>query len=593
MATWADTGYRIWTLVGTADRIMADLPTPQTREGPPTPHNQVEKSSCGVCLEARREPKVLPCCHTFCKSCLDGLMTESDPQPSTGSPRASTSKKDILRCPECRTEHDIPDGGIAAFLTDILLENSNFVASRDNESEPVAKRVKRACGECEGGEPAVAYCHDCEVFICESCKVALHKAKRYRDHSIKYLSEVDDPNSIPSNTLSSLTCPVHPSEKQQAYCKTCQCLVCVRCIIKSHQKHDLGEFDAVRKDIEKKLTQACEQGEEQMVNFEQHLKHLKSVESLVDARVEKLQAAINEAIDANIALLEQRRKALFEEVKVKHDADMKKVWSQKDQVERVILGLKSALKFSGRVKQCSSNPEALSLASQAYSRMNELKTQKCAPDEMTRIKQSSLEFSHQMISIHLSKFGFIKPTIQSSVFIDISHEVELGKPVTMTIVERDAHNLEVWSTNLSQSVTVAYGKSKKSMTLDPRPTSDGKWEATFTPMCGGQHVITASRAPGYYTFSQSNATAMFTITGMPPVGCKVVRGPDYNYDDEDNPLTVDEHYIPPYKDKDGKEFSLSVNFDDGESYTVQWGDNGKYDVELAGTSTDSGPFAPS
>ena len=559
----------------------------------PTPSNQVEKSSCGICLEAHKEPKVLPCCHTFCKSCLVGLVTgESGPQLSNRSPWPAlftTNKKDILRCPECRTEHDVPDGGVAAFLTDILLENSGFVASRDEESAPVEKRV---CGECEGGEPAVAYCHDCEAFVCESCKVALHKAKRYRDHSIKSLSEVDDPNSFPSNTLSSLTCPVHPPEKQQVYCKTCQCLVCVRCIVKSHQKHDLGEFDALRKDLEQKLTQACEEGEELMVNFEQHLKHLKSVEALVSARVEKLQAAINKAIDTNIALLEQRRKALFEEVKEKHDTDMKKVWSQKDQVERIILGLKSALKFSGRVRLCSNNPEALGLASQACSRMNELKTQKWAPDEMTRIKQSSLEFSHQMISIHLTKFGFIKPTIQSGVFIDIPHEVELGKPVTMTIVERDAHNLEVWSLNPSQSVTVAYGKSKKCITLNPRLTADGKWEATFTPMCGGQHVITAGRPPGYYTFSRSNATAMFAVTGMPPVGSKVVRGPDYYDDDEDNPVTVEEHCIPPYKDEDGYESSLFVRFDDGKGYYVQWGDNGKYIVELAGCSTDSGSLLP-
>ena len=570
---------------------MADLPTLQTHEDPPTPHNQENKSSCGVCLEAHKEPKVLPCCHTFCKSCLYGLVTS--PQPSTGRrPRASISKKDILRCPECRTEHDIPDGGVAGFLTDILLENPNFVESRDNESEPIAKRV---CRECEGGEPAIAYCHDCEAFVCESCKVALHKPKRYQEHSI---SEVDDPNSIPIKTRSSLTCPVHPQEKQQAYCKTCQCLVCVRCMIKSHQRHDFGEFDAVRKDLEQKLTQASEEGEVQSVIFEQHLKHLKSVESLVGARVEKSQAAINEAIDANIALLEQRRKALFEEVKEKHDTDMKKVWSQKDKVERVILGLKSALKFSGRVRLCTINPEALSLASQAYSRLNELQKQTWTPDEMTCIKQNGLEFSHPMLSHHFNKFGFVKPTYEPKVFIDILPEVELGKPVTMTIAERDTHDLKVWSTNLSIEVTITYGKSKKSITLDPHPTSDGKWEATFTPMCGGQHVITAANpAPGYFRSLRPYGTgsfrslrpygtATFTVTGMPPIGSRVVRGPDYYDNDEDHPLIVKKHYVQPRKGKDGREFSLFVSFDNGESYGVEWGDHGRYAVELAGCSTD-------
>ena len=561
---------------------MAELPTLHTREGPPTPHNQVDKSSCGVCLEAHREPKVLPCCHTFCKSCLDGLVTESDPQLGTWPVFFSTNKKYILRCPECRTEHDVPNGGVAAFLTDILLENSSFAASRDKESEPVEKSV---CGECEEEEPAVAYCHDCEAFVCESCKAALHKAKRYRDHSIEYLSEVDDPNSIPSNMLSSLTCPVHPQEKQQVYCKTCRCLVCVCCIVKGHQMHDLGEFDAVGKDLEQKLPQACEEGEEQLVNFEQHLKHLKSVESLVRARVEKSQAAINEAIGANIALLEQRRKALLGKVNKKHDTDMKKVLSQKDQVERVILGLKSALKFSARVRQCSSNPEALGLASQACSRMNELKTQKWAPDEMTRIKQNSLEFSHPMLSKHFTKFEFV--AYRPKAFIDIPPKVELGKPVTMTIAERDTHDLEVWSTNLYIEVTITYGKSKKRITLDPHPTSDGKREVTFTPMCGGKHVITASPAPSYFRSLHPYGTATFTVTGMPPIGSRVVRGPDYYDDDDDNPLTVKKHYVPPRRDKDGRKFSLFVRFDSGKSHRVQWGDHGKYVVELAACSTDN------
>ena len=101
-----------------------------------------------------------------------------------------------------------------------------------------------------------------------------------------------------------------------------------------------------------------------------------------------------------------------------------------------------------------------------------------------------------------------------------------GKPHLHQSVEDNMSLLLVEILAITHSHSCIYGKSKKCITFDPRLTADGKWEATFTPICGGQHVITASRDPGYYTFSQSNATAMFTVTGMPPVGSRVVRGPD-------------------------------------------------------------------
>ena len=59
--------------------------------------NQMERlTTCPVCLDKFRTPKLLPCMHTFCLTpCLTNLV----------DPRARS-----LRCPECRREHLIPAG---------------------------------------------------------------------------------------------------------------------------------------------------------------------------------------------------------------------------------------------------------------------------------------------------------------------------------------------------------------------------------------------------------------------------------------------------------------------------------------------------
>jgi hypothetical protein len=35
------------------------------------PINNVQ---CTVCLEVRTDPRTLPCCHSFCKVCLEGVV---------------------------------------------------------------------------------------------------------------------------------------------------------------------------------------------------------------------------------------------------------------------------------------------------------------------------------------------------------------------------------------------------------------------------------------------------------------------------------------------------------------------------------------
>lgn len=50
--------------------------------------------TCAICLDRYRNPKLLPCQHSFCmEPCMDGLVDYVRRQ---------------VKCPECRAEHRIP-----------------------------------------------------------------------------------------------------------------------------------------------------------------------------------------------------------------------------------------------------------------------------------------------------------------------------------------------------------------------------------------------------------------------------------------------------------------------------------------------------
>ena len=69
---------------------------------------QMERmTTCPICLDKFRIPKVLPCMHTFCLTpCLTNLVDQGVRS---------------IRCPECRREHQIPPGGIQAFPSNITM----------------------------------------------------------------------------------------------------------------------------------------------------------------------------------------------------------------------------------------------------------------------------------------------------------------------------------------------------------------------------------------------------------------------------------------------------------------------------------------
>lgn len=70
---------------------------------------------CAVCLEQYKEPKVLPCLHSFCKKCLEGLLpkqtTEKGSQARRGRrrrgvpPRSQVVRE--IKCPSCRKSVEV------------------------------------------------------------------------------------------------------------------------------------------------------------------------------------------------------------------------------------------------------------------------------------------------------------------------------------------------------------------------------------------------------------------------------------------------------------------------------------------------------
>lgn len=77
--------------------------------------NLEEDLTCSVCYSLFSDPRVLPCSHTFCKTCLDNLLQVSTNYSIWRPLRLP------LKCPNCRNVMELPPAGVDALPSNVSL----------------------------------------------------------------------------------------------------------------------------------------------------------------------------------------------------------------------------------------------------------------------------------------------------------------------------------------------------------------------------------------------------------------------------------------------------------------------------------------
>uniref|UniRef100_A0A1A7X169 Intraflagellar transport 80 homolog n=1 Tax=Iconisemion striatum TaxID=60296 RepID=A0A1A7X169_9TELE len=143
-----------------------------------------EDLTCSVCYSLFCDPRVLPCSHTFCKTCLENLL-----QVSTNYSIWRPLRLPI-KCPNCRSVVELPPTGVDALPTNVSLRAIIEKYQMDNEPRPPS------CQE-HHRHPLNMYCIQDRQLICGLClTVGQHQGHPIDDLQAAFIREKQTPSLL-------------------------------------------------------------------------------------------------------------------------------------------------------------------------------------------------------------------------------------------------------------------------------------------------------------------------------------------------------------------------------------------------------------
>ena len=310
--------------------------------------------TCPVCQDHFQEPKILPCCHVYCKGCVQKLAW-----------RAGANQP--FACPECRSDTFLPQNDPGQLTTAFFV---NRLIELHSKMEKAHGKVESLCELCTGNK-ATAFCRQCAEFICNKCTKAHHRMKTFAGHKVATLEELKEGGAkIPVKQAPPPKCKVH-REQVKIYCYDCKHLICRDCVIDDHAGHKYESVIKAAPAIKQKLAERLVPLKEVRVNLCDANKSVKSTKSDIESQgasaVDKIEQSFQQLHD----LLEQRKREMLEEASSLVKGKLDALSVQEKGIDMASGMIQSLVDFVERNIENATEEELMDIHTQLLNRIDE------------------------------------------------------------------------------------------------------------------------------------------------------------------------------------------------------------------------------
>ena len=374
----------------------------------PAPLKRMEELlTCCVCKETLNEPTTLSCFHSFCKKCLARYI-----EIQRDDARREGRAEHLFKCPTCRTQFQLRQTqSMERLPSNHFINNLLDILTIQQEAQ------KLPCESCNGQSPAKCRCVDCESYLCKNCLIMHNNCKVFKSHDVLTLEELAKPeNQAKAKGKPRCHKDGHENRSLDYYCKTCQQLACITCILLDHPKpeHDCKPISVVAEEQKQALVTTSAMLQEKSVEGQNALQKIERASGNLQDNTKKAKDAIlkqEKEILAEFAnKLKRNTAALIDEVNKKHNEVNQKLVKQHDDMKAYVEKVNGSLKFAKNIIEKGSNEEIITLGDEVKSNANNIEK----------------ELPKSMLPVHNGFFEYQQEKSTKNI-VDILHLKDLGE----------------------------------------------------------------------------------------------------------------------------------------------------------------------
>ena len=436
-----------------------------------------KEAECPLCLETVKDPKTLPCLHSFCLRCIDK--------------HAGYAKRKLeatIKCPVCQACFQIPEGDTFGGLpTSFHLNRLVDLLALGDDSEEAQR-----CSSCEENNTATCYCFVCQNFLCKDCFDAHQRLKATRGHRnvlIENLQAQDVEELMHRPAM--CTKKYHENEPLDYYCQDCSICICHKCSIVSHNRHSLVDLQEAAEEQKMQMTQVFARVKEKLVIVEskisEQIELMKKSEDEICAAERKVTKTVQEIIRV-AKEHETAVKTKLAEIKVKQQRNYA---AEIGNVQLLAAQLKSSVEYGEGIVQRSIGPEILQAGHAVLGRCEELLTTQdievCKPQRV-------------VYCANVEAMNILRGLVPGQVFetnTDPSQstakgrgltKAELGTETSFTVTTRDSKGSQCYDEQ-DQLTVIVYSQKGEEEETKIDDCKNGTYVARYKPKSVGLHDI--------------------------------------------------------------------------------------------------------